>query len=202
MSTYRPKFFDIRVKPPKNEPAPEERICEWGGCQRSGLFRAPKAPDRPQDYHWFCRDHVAQYNKNWNFFSKMSDEEVQAFQKNAATGHRPSWVMGARGASQDKKRRYRAAMERGFSETSWEDTHDILGQKKEKKPQKHLSRLQEKALEDLGLGPEADSQAIRTRYTKLLKLYHPDAKGGDRSDEAALQRVITAYKTLKKAKLA
>ena len=48
----------------------------------------------------------------------------------------------------------------------------------------------------------ADKTQIRVRYTELVKRCHPDANGGDRSAETRLQRVIKAYKTLKKAKLA
>ena len=47
----------------------------------------------------------------------------------------------------------------------------------------------------------ADAATIRRRYTELLKRCHPDANGGDRSTEHKLQRVIKAFRTLRKAKL-
>ena len=40
------------------------------------------------------------------------------------------------------------------------------------------------------------------RAHELLKRFHPDTNSGDRSAEAKLQRVIKAWKTLKKAGLA
>ncbi len=43
---------------------------------------------------------------------------------------------------------------------------------------------------------------IKARYIDLVKRCHPDTNGGDRSAEHKLQRVIKAYKTLQKAKIA
>ena len=65
-----------------------------------------------------------------------------------------------------------------------------------------LGNLERKALGELDLGAEADGAAIRARYLDLVKRFHPDSNGGDRSAEDKLTRVIRAYKTLQKAKLA
>ena len=55
---------------------------------------------------------------------------------------------------------------------------------------------------DLGLEPGADKEKVKAQYHDMLKRFHPDTNGGDRGAEAKLQRVIKAYKTLKKAGLA
>ena len=55
---------------------------------------------------------------------------------------------------------------------------------------------------DLDLDIHADAATIRARYTDLVKRCHPDANGGDRSAETKLQKVIRAYKVLRKANLA
>ena len=44
---------------------------------------------------------------------------------------------------------------------------------------------------------DADRRALRVRYAELVRLYHPDHNGGDRSHEKALQAVIEAYTALK-----
>ena len=54
-----------------------------------------------------------------------------------------------------------------------------------------------KALKVLGLAPDADRRALRRRYADLVRRYHPDRNGGDRSHEKALQDVIAAYTQLK-----
>jgi DnaJ-domain-containing protein 1 len=56
-----------------------------------------------------------------------------------------------------------------------------------------LSAEDRKALTLLGLGPDADRKAVRAAYSQLLRKYHPDKNGGDRSHEKALQAVIEAY---------
>ena len=51
----------------------------------------------------------------------------------------------------------------------------------------------------LGLETDADRRALRQRYADLVRRYHPDRNGGDRSHEKALQDVIAAYTQLKSA---
>ena len=65
-----------------------------------------------------------------------------------------------------------------------------------------MGKLERGALADLDLDATATDVAIRERYVELVKRCHPDANGGDRSTEHKLTRVIRAYKTLRKAKLA
>jgi curved DNA-binding protein CbpA len=43
----------------------------------------------------------------------------------------------------------------------------------------------------------ADRRMLRTRYAELVRKFHPDRNGGDRSHEKALQAVIEAYQSLK-----
>jgi DnaJ-class molecular chaperone len=62
--------------------------------------------------------------------------------------------------------------------------------------------MERSAFAELDLSEDAEGPQIRARYAELVKRCHPDANGGDRSAEARLQRVIKAYKTLQKAKLA
>ena len=96
-----------------------------------------------------------------------------------------------------------AAASRGF----FRDAFGIFSQDKARTEaekaayDKRLGRLERNALADLDLDATADGPKIRRRYTELLKRCHPDANGGDRSTENKLQRVIKAFRTLRKAKL-
>ena len=54
----------------------------------------PKGRGREKDYWRFCLNHVREYNQSYNFFAGMSDAAVMAYQKDALTGHRPTWKMG------------------------------------------------------------------------------------------------------------
>ena len=53
------------------------------------------------------------------------------------------------------------------------------------------------ALKVLGLGKDSDRRELRMRYAELVRRYHPDRNGGDRTHEKALQDVISAYTQLK-----
>src|SRR5215468_3649554 len=99
------KFFDrIRIKPNKvsakqQAQAREEAAqCEWPGCQSRGPHRAPKGRENSREYFHFCLNHVREYNQSYNFFSGMNAEAVARYQKDALTGHRPTWKMGANGS--------------------------------------------------------------------------------------------------------
>ena len=57
-----------------------------------------------------------------------------------------------------------------------------------------------RALKVLDLPLNCDRRALRQRYAELVRRYHPDRNGGDRSHERALQEVIAAYTALKSAR--
>jgi hypothetical protein len=196
---YKPRFKDIRIKPPGDEPKADERTCDWAECAGKGECRAPKGPDQLTEYYWFCKQHAAEYNKNWNFFADMSEDQVRAYQAGAAHGHRPTWSMGNGAVHRETKAKTKA----GWG--VFGDPFGLFGDKaaRETGPRKpKLGRLEERAYETLNLQPEAGAKAVRARYTELVKQFHPDMNGGDRSTEGRLTQVIRAYKTLKKARLA
>ncbi len=193
---YRPKFRDIRVRPPEEEeaPRPSERRCEWAGCVRPGRCRAPKGPGRLREFYWFCPAHTAEYNRAWDFFEDMSPGEMKAFQESAVYGHRPTWGF--------KDRRRADAASRGAQDwtQAFTDPFGLFaeaprGARPAAAPP--LSRLQRNALETMGLNGRPTPEQVRERYRTLIKRLHPDANGGDRSTEEQLQAVIRAYQTLK-----
>ncbi|MGB0906195.1 MAG: J domain-containing protein [Maricaulaceae bacterium] len=195
-SKFKLKGMDMRIKPPKDELPPEEQQCEWAGCTRMGGCKAPKSPDRLREYYNFCQAHTREYNKNWNFFSGMSDEDISEWQVGARHGHRPTWDVkkntGER-AQANKRRKVggTAATAEGYA-IFGDGSGDMAEQ-----PRKRLSKLQLKALHDMGLDDGATKADVRKRYTQLVKQLHPDANKGDRTTEESFQRVVKAYKVLK-----
>ena len=87
--TNRPPFeFDIRVSSDKAKRKTTRRGmsgafetsnkgCDYPSCKEKGAYRAPKSPDHLDQFFWFCRDHVREYNLKWNFFGTATDEEFQ-----------------------------------------------------------------------------------------------------------------------------
>ena len=200
---YRPKYVDIRVKKPGAETLerePHERACDHIGCQRAGSHLAPKGRDHDGQFWHFCYDHAADYNRRWNYFSGMSDAELAAYRKREEIGHRPTWSFRS-----GRLDRYSAAM-RGFRAGSGGDPFGLFGFGGDpgtvpRAARRRLTRLQSLALETMSLDENADAGAIRARYAELVKRWHPDSNGGDRTAEGNLQRVIKAYQTLKAAGL-
>jgi len=200
---YRPKFVDIRVKKPDADAPfhgtegrdPSERACDHIGCERAGDYRAPKGRERAGEYWHFCREHVTDYNKRWNYFAGMSDAELADYRKREEIGHRPTWTF--RGGRLDQ---FSSAM-RGFRAGRRADPFGMMGNgdaaPEDARPRRRLTRLQTLSLEVMSLDEKADASAIRARYAELVKRWHPDSNGGDRSAEASLQRVVQAYQTLK-----
>lgn len=64
---------------------------------------------------------------------------------------------------------------------------------------KVVSPDERRALDQLGLSLDATRHDLRARYSALVRRYHPDRNGGDRSFEAKLGEVIAAYQLLRKA---
>jgi hypothetical protein len=204
---YKPKFVDIRVRPPKagdeaerdvHALKPGERACDHAGCRAPATTRAPKSREMMDQHYWFCQPHAAEYNKSWNFFAGMSDAQVAEAQAARAHGDRPTWQFKASRFSRE------AASIAAKSGEGMADPLGVLGKRKKREheaPVRHLGKLERTALANLDLDDMADGPTIRARYTELVKRCHPDANGGDRSAEDRLQRVIRAYKTLQKAKL-
>ncbi|MEN0654287.1 MULTISPECIES: J domain-containing protein [Hyphobacterium] len=200
---YRPRFRDIRIKPPKDKPEPEDRVCEWPGCLSRGDSRAPKGPDRLDDYHWFCQHHAGQYNKSWNFFAGMSEGEMKAFNKSAHYGHRPTWNFRGNTGAHAKSARASADFSKGFDDMLGLFGHRPANDRRnDEAPRRRFGRLQEMALETMNLTGDETKGAVKKRYAELVKRYHPDANGGDRSSEEQLGRVIHAYQILKSAGMA
>ncbi len=205
---YRPRFVDIRVKPPKAGEAaqardvhalkPGERECDHVGCRAAAATRAPKSRDLLSEHYWFCQAHAAEYNRQWNFFAGLSEGEIAyRIADDLSTGGRPTWSLKSGGRNRE------AASTRGF----FRDKFGIFGAAKTQDSddraafERRLGKMERVALADLDLDAGALGPAIRLRYLELVKRCHPDANGGDRSAENKLQRVIKAYKVLQKAKL-
>ena len=53
-----------------------KNICDWNNCNEIGEYRAPIEKDNSRKYRMLCLEHVKEFNKNWNYFSGMNDQQV------------------------------------------------------------------------------------------------------------------------------
>ncbi len=203
------KFFDsIRIKPNKLSAKQQARdredamMCEWPDCKNKGPHRAPKGRANDKEYWHFCLNHVREYNQSYNFFSGMNADAVARYQKDALTGHRPTWKMGANG-TKGKGKTAEADLEGAadpfsmFSELNGRGRWRPGPGTEAKVETRKVFNAERKALQVMGLGPEATLEVVKAKYKALVKQHHPDANGGDRSTEDRLIEIIKAYNYLK-----
>lgn len=210
MSADSPLFDRIRVKPDKDRRLRAENpACDWPDCKDPATHRAPKGRLREREYWRFCLEHVREYNHSYNFFAGMSDDAVAKYQKDAVTGHRPTWKMGMSGGGGRRRSKQRdpgfvfgendaAADPFGvFHEMGGEA--GLRGDRTRAAPRRTVFNAQRKALDVLGLEHDVGSVEIKARFKMLVKRHHPDANGGDRGSEDKLREIIQAYNYLKSA---
>jgi len=198
MKLDSPLFNRIRVKPEQDrQPRSHAPVCEWPGCACEATHRAPKGRLREREYWRFCLQHVREYNHSYNYFAGMSEDAVARYQKDAVTGHRPTWKMGFNGGVD------------GFHPHGSSDPFEVLrefgsgGRARAEKPApeaRPVRNAERKAFDTLGLEIDAAAAEIKARFKELVKRHHPDANGGDRSCEERLVEIIQAYNYLKSAK--
>ncbi len=190
-----PLFDRIRVKPSKDRrPKTGGPVCEWHGCKEKGTHRAPKGRGRENERWHFCLEHVRDYNQSYNFFAGMNDAAVMAYQKDALTGHRPTWKMGT--GKGTVRPDFQASGVHGdpfgfFAEGVRAE------EKKRAEAARPVRNAERKALDTLGLEVGATNAEVKARFKELVKRHHPDANGGDRSTEDRLVEIIQSYNYLK-----
>jgi hypothetical protein len=199
-----PLFDRIRVKPGEDRRLRSGSPgCDWPGCRANATHRAPKGRLREGEYWRFCLAHVREYNQSYNFFAGMSEDAVARYQKEAVTGHRPTWKIGVNGRKPEGPGPagfgpdHRAADPFGvFRDLGMSGPWRPAGERMA--PEKRTVRNAErKAFGVLGLETDASATEIKAKFKILVKRHHPDANGGDRSCEDRLREIIQAYNYLK-----
>jgi hypothetical protein len=167
-----------------------QRVCTKDGCELPGKFRAPRAPDVLDDFIWFCKDHVREYNLKWNFFNGTTEAELNAQQSKDKVWERENKPVKDPEAA-------------AWARLGIEDPHQVLGVNATRNPgkgggaSKRLPPTERRAMEILEAKDFWTKPEIRKSYKALIKVLHPDMNGGDRSQEEQLQEVVWAWDQLK-----
>ena len=182
------------------------RLCAVPGCDEAGEFRAPGTQghgfDGPGSWRWMCLDHVRAHNAGYDFFEGMSADEIFH-----AQGTTAGW--------EDVTRAFAGVGEDGLPRwADFTDPLDAIGARAENirdaagrraataRPMPcggRFTRAEVQALDVMGLSRDIDRRALRRRYGELVRRYHPDRNGGDRTHEVRLTRVVDAYKLLRES---
>ena len=166
-----------------------KNICESNGCKELGKYKAPMEKDNIKNFKWLCENHIKIFNKNWNYFDGMSQNEIDIFLKSDVTWHKPTQNF----ASADN-----------FFNILWNNTLNddfkFLGNGKYFNNIKNnkLSEKDKDAFLIMNLGFDADWKTIQKRFKTLVKKFHPDKNAGNKLYEDKLKKITLAYSHLKK----
>ena len=176
------------------------RICDHEGCELAAPYRAPKSADKTNEFLWFCKDHVREYNLKWNYFENHSDEELEEQVEKDRLWERPT-----RPFKEGVERRGDPPETEAWARFGVEDPMEVLGDNATQNPaqnahQRAMRRLpptERRAIEILDARPGWTKAEIRKQYKALVKDLHPDMNGGRRDDEDRLREVVWAWDQIK-----
>ena len=165
-----------------------KNICDWNNCKELGEYKAPKEKDNSKDYRLLCFKHIKEFNKNWNYFSGMNEDEIFSFLKSDMTWHKPTQSF----TSSDN-----------FFKVLWKNALnekiDINQKNDEYKTNKlNFDHNDIKSFEVLGVPVGLKWSKIKIKFKKLVKIFHPDINAGDKNNEEKLKLITLAYTQLKK----
>tara|TARA_B100001123_G_C15332904_1_gene1031835 strand:+ start:3420 stop:3938 length:519 start_codon:yes stop_codon:yes gene_type:complete len=164
-----------------------KNICEWNRCNKTGIYKAPVEKDNSKLYKFYCLEHIKIFNKNWNYFSDMNEEQIKYFIKSDLFLHKPTKKFGSSenffkilwgNALEDKLNVFESSSYQNFKKSS-------------------LSEKDRHALEILGLKQGTKWADIQKKFKTLVKKYHPDKNRGSKKYEDILKKVTLAYSQLK-----
>ncbi|MFP4097761.1 MAG: J domain-containing protein [Alphaproteobacteria bacterium] len=192
----------IVLKPNSPEYATTEtrdtkRSCDMPGCPNQGKHKAPKHRGL-NDYYYFCFEHIKEYNKAWDFFSGMSEKEVEDHVTSSFYGDRPTWRYDPYQNAEEHL--YEAAKQTCYYSDDTAPNHKQNGHNSAKGYFAGDTNTPEyEALALMGLSPPVTLDEIKARYKKLAKKYHPDLNRNNKKAEELLKKINMAYTILKLA---
>ena len=165
-----------------------KNICDWNNCKEIGEYKAPVERDNSKKFRMLCLKHVKEFNKNWNYFSGMNDNQIMNFLKSDMTWHKPTQSF----SSTDN-----------FFKVLWNNTlKDEFDNRKIKSDFNYMRQFKFdnkdiKAFEILGLSVGMKWIKIQKKFKTLVKKFHPDMNLGNKKYEEKLKLITLAYTQLK-----
>lgn len=159
--------------------------CDHTGCTKAGVCRAPKTREL-KEYWWFCKEHAAEYNKNWNYYADMTPDEIN-----------DEWERETFGiADKDIKQANKNKQE------YIDFINDFLTGRNtfDKIPTRHktISSQISNAFGVFGLPITSSWNEVASKYRTLAKKYHPDTAKNKANASDEFARITDAYNILKK----
>ena len=168
------------------------RKCDKESCEEKGEFKAPKSRVLLNEYYFFCLEHVKEYNKSWDFYKGLSVNQIENSMREDTIWNRPSWPL--------KGNPYKVIEQINsfFSEEidSLESDYKHNNYFKNKLLDDNLTREEDAALAILELKLPLTLDKIKKNYKKLVKIFHPDVNGNNKSAEEKFKEINKSYKII------
>ena len=160
-------------------------ICEWNKCNKPGEFKAPVEKDNSKKFRMLCLQHIKEFNKNWNYFSGMNDDQIMEFIKSDMIWHKPTQSF----SSSDN-----------FFKILWNNA--LKDETQKFKSLDHMKKFRFnshdfKAFTILDIPAGIEWKKIQEKFKKLVKKFHPDMNAGNKKFEDRLKIITLAYTQLK-----
>ncbi len=165
-----------------------ENICEWNNCKESGTYKAPLERDNSKKYKWLCAEHIKLFNKSWNYFEGMTQEEIEVFLKSDITWHRPTQKFGS--SDNFFNILWNNALSDKFNFYKKEEAVFNLKNKRFSEKDKDAFKIMELEL-------SSDWKTVQKKFKTLVKKFHPDRNAGNKQFEDKLKKITLAYSHLK-----
>ena len=158
-----------------------ERICSNPECNELGVFPAPKSREKLREYLYFCINCIRDFNKSWNYFEGLNEQELEVEIRKSVTWDRPSWKFGTKNLNFD-----------------FEENFKDFGNKIYVNNKKVLDKKLENAFKILGLNSDSSLKEVKTRYKYLAKKWHPDVQNDNKSkiNKDKFINITNAYKII------
>ena len=132
------------------------RICDALDCDLEGIYPAPKSREKINEYSFFCLEHIREFNKSWNYFEGLNEDQFENEIRKATTWDRPSWKFGTKRFS-----------------ANYKFVFDMF----QKDSPKKINPIDKELLDSwkiMELTPESSIKDVKKKYKTLAKKWHPD----------------------------
>ncbi len=165
-----------------------ENICDWENCKKIGEFKAPLEKDNSKNHRWLCEEHIKLFNKSWNYFEGMNQNQIEKFLKSDVTWHRPTQEFGS--SDNYFNILWNNALNDKLSFFSKDSNMQNLNGRQLNEKDKDAFRI-------MGLDFNASWPIIKKQFKTLVKKFHPDRNAGNKQFEDKLKKITLAYSHLK-----
>jgi hypothetical protein len=156
------------------------RSCYNPDCKELGIYPAPKSKENLREYLYFCINCIREFNKSWNYFEGLNEQELEIEIRKSTTWNRPSWKFGTKNLNYDFEKAFRQ-----------------FNDQKKLGENKNVSKKIKDAFNLLDLDLNSTPDEIKRRYKNLAKKWHPDVQQNETNhNKNKFIDITNAYKTI------